>query len=212
MIKNLPFYKNDFDGSRCVPVCGKIVLEHFLGKKYSLDLLDKLMKRKPNMWTYTAQLVNVLHKEGLNVRYYSKFDLKPFLEGEPFFRKHFGKDAETILKYTDLPVVLEAIEKILYSDIFEKRELSISEIEENLMKGNIPIVVIDNNKISGKEGNFQGHVVVVTGFDEENIYFHESGPTNPTPNKKVKKETFIEAMNANGTDNDCVIVFKKSSS
>ena len=143
------------------------------------------------------------------MRYYSKFSLEPFLEGETFFRKHFGKDADIILKYTDLPVVLDAIKNIIELDVFEKRKLSIVEIEEEIKKGNVPIVVIDNNKIYGRQGDFQGHVVTITGFDKENVYFHESGPTNPTPNKKIKKEIMVEAMNANGADNDCVIVFGK---
>ncbi|MBU2576496.1 MAG: peptidase C39 family protein [Nanoarchaeota archaeon] len=209
MIVDLPFYENDADGNRCVPICGKIVLEHFLGKKYSSDKLDDLMGRKSGMWTYISQLVKVLHNEGLDVKYYSKFDLEPILEGEPFLRRHYGKDAEVILKHTDLPVVLDATKKVLGFEVFEKGEPSMNQIEEQLEQGHIPIVVIDNNKISGKKGDFQGHVVVITGFDEENVYFHESGPRNLTPNKKVNKELFVSAMNANGTDNDCVIVFGK---
>ena len=51
--------------------------------------------------------------------------------------------------------------------------------------------------------------MVVSGFDDEYIYFHQSGPTSPTPNEKVKKGVFVEAMDANGTDNDCVVVFGK---
>ena len=112
MIIDLPFYENDADGNRCVQVCGKIVLEHFLGKDYSLDELDELMGRKSGMWTYTSQLVGVLFDLGLDVRYYSKGALEPFLEGEPFIRKHFGKDAEKMLRFTDVPVVVESIRKV----------------------------------------------------------------------------------------------------
>ena len=37
------------------------------------------------------------------------------------------------------------------------------------------IILIDHNKISKKDNSYQGHFVVVTGFDAKYIYFHESG-------------------------------------
>lgn len=187
----------------------KSVLKYFLNKDFSLEELDKLTGRKENLSTWTTQGVAVLHDLGLKVKYYSKSDLKPFLEGEPFIRKHFGKDAEKILKSTDIPVLLESIKIVLKYNIFEIKKLSFKDIENHIKQGHILVILIDNNKIVGKEGFYQGHFVVVTGFDDENIFYHDSGPKNPEANKKVKKKVFEEAMNANGTDNDCIIVLGK---
>jgi len=174
-----------------------------------LDELDKLTGRKENFWTYTPQIVSVLYDLGLNLKFYSKEDLEPFLEGESFIRKHFGKDADKILKFTDIPILVRAIKKLLNYNIFEKRVLSLEEIEKHIKQGHVPMVIIDYNKIIRKKDFYQGHFVIVTGFDEEYIYYHESGPKNAEPNKKVRKEIFKDAINANGTDNDCVIVFGK---
>ena len=209
MILKIPFYENNGDGNQCMQVGMKCVLKYFLDKDFPLIELDKLTGRKENLWTYTSQIVSVLYDLGLDLKFYSKEDLEPFLEGEPFIRKHFGKDADKILKFTDVPTVVKATEKLLNYNIFEKRILPIDEIQEHLKKGNVPMVLIDYNKIIRKNDLYQGHFVVITGFDEEHIYFHESGPTNAGPNKKVKKEFFEEAINANGTDNDCVIVYGK---
>ena len=93
-------------------------------------------------------------------------------------------------------------------NIFERRKISISEIEKLVGEEHLVLCAIDNNKISMESG-YRGHAVVVTGFDDENIYYHDSGPRNPEANKRVKKNLFAEAMNANGTDNDCVVVFGK---
>jgi hypothetical protein len=209
MIQKIPFYENNGDGNQCMQVAMKCVLKHFLDKEFSLDELDKLTGRKKNLWTYTPQIVSALYDIGLDVKLYSKEDLEPFLEGEPFFRKHYGKDADKILQYTDVPTVVKSTQTLISKNIFKKRILSLKEILNNLNKGYIPMVLIDYNKITRKDGFYQGHFVIITGFDDENIYFHESGPTNPEPNKKVKKEFFKEAINANGTDNDCVIVYGK---
>lgn len=209
MLINIPFYENNEDGNQCLQVAMKSVLKYFFDKEYSLNELDKLTGRKAGFWTWTPQIVTVLHDLGLKVEYYSKTDLKPFLEGEAFIRKHFGKDAEKILKYTDLPVVLKSITKVLDYNVFKKEKLTIEDIEAHLKQGHIPMATIDHNKISGKKGLYQGHFVVITGFDEDHIFYHESGPENAERNKKVSKLTFLEAFNANGTDNDLVIVYGK---
>ncbi|RJQ15689.1 hypothetical protein C4573_06045 [Candidatus Woesearchaeota archaeon] len=209
MMLNIPFYKNDGDGSQCMQVAMKIVLKHFLNKDFALEELDKLTRRKANRWTSTVQIASVLQDLGLNVKYYSKEDLEPYLEGEPFIRKHFGKDAEKILSRIDVPVMVKATKKLLKYAIFEKKALSLKEIEQHLQQDHIPMVLIDYNKIIQKKDFYQGHFVVLTGFDDQYVYYHESGPNNPEANKKVKKELFKEACNANGTDNDCIIVYGK---
>ena len=113
------------------------------------------------------------------------------------------------MKFTDLPVLINSIDKLINKNIFEKRILSLSEIEKHILKGHVPIVLIDNNKVSGKRDLYQGHYVVLTGFNDNDIYYHDSGPTDALPNKKVPRERFIEAFNANGTDNDVIIVYGK---
>ena len=209
MIISVPFYENKGDGKQCMQITMKSVLKHFLNKDFSLEELDKLTGRKAGFWTSTSQVATGLQDLCLKVKHYSKSDLEPYLQGEPFILKQFGKDAEKILKYTDMPVFLESITRLIKYDIFEKRKLSFDEIEDHIKQGHIPLILIDYNKMTGKKDLYQGHFVVVTGFDDQNVFYHESGPTNPEANKKMLKSIFIEAWNANGTDNDTVIVYGK---
>ena len=141
--------------------------------------------------------------------YYSKTSQKSFLEGEPFIRKHFGKDAEKILENSDLPALIDSIKKLMKHDIFEQRTVDFDEIESALDKGHVPLVMIDWNVLYGKQGYYEGHFVVVTGYDGKSVFYHESGPSDPEANKKAPRSAFIEACNANGTDNDVVMVFGK---
>ncbi|MEA3248594.1 MAG: peptidase C39 family protein [Nanoarchaeota archaeon] len=209
MMLDVPFYENDGDGNQCLQVAGKCIIKYFLGKEYSLEDLDKLTGRKRNHWTYTPQIASVLYDVGLRIKFYSKEDLEPFLDGEKFYREHYGKDADKILEFTDIQVVTKSIEKLLDYNIFEKKKISISSLEKYIESGSVPLVLIDNNKIVGREDSYRGHAVVITGFDDKHIYYHDSGPSNPTPNKKVDKKLFVNAMNANGTDNDCIVVSGK---
>ncbi|MFB6246638.1 MAG: hypothetical protein ABEI74_03545 [Candidatus Pacearchaeota archaeon] len=206
---SVPFYENRGDGSQCMQVAMKSVLKHFLDRDFSLEELDKLTGRKSELWTWIFQVVTALYDLGLKVKYYAKSDLEPFLEGEPFIRRNFGKDSEKIIKFGDIPALIESVKKLLNYDIFEKRKLSFDEIEYHIEQGHVPLLLIDHNKIVGKESQYQGHLVVVTGFDNQNVFYHESGPKNPKANKKVPKSTFIDAWNANGTGNSAVIVYGK---
>ena len=107
MMLEIPFCKNSGDGKQCMQAAMQCVLKYFLNKDYSLGELDKLTKRKAGLWTWISQMALALHDLGLDIKLYSKTDLEPFLEGEPFIRKHFGADAGKILKFADLPVAIE---------------------------------------------------------------------------------------------------------
>lgn len=187
-------------------------LDFFLYKKFSLKELDKLTGRKKDFWTWTSQIVPVLHDLGLKVRYFSNSDLEPFLNGERYFKEHFGQDADKILKFTDMPKVLKSIRTLIKYDLFEKKKITLEDIENYLNKGYLSLVLVDHNILMGKNDLYQGHMVVVTGFTNSYIYYHESGPERPTLNKRVKRQTFYRAMTANGTDNDVVVVFGKRDS
>lgn len=205
----VPFYENSGDGSQCMQVAMQCVLKYFLDKDISLDLLDTLTHREKDMRTWTSQIVTVLYDLWLDLRYFSKEDIRPFLEWEPFIRRHFAADADKILQYTDVPVLVESVDHLMKYDIFEKRCVDREEIQDHIDEWHIPLMLIDYNYLSGAEWAYQWHFVVVTWYDEEHILYHESWPKNPEANKKIAKKLFIDAWNANGTDNDLVVVYGK---
>lgn len=207
MILELPFYENNGDGEQCFQVAMQIVIKYFLDKEYTLEELDQLLKRKHGKWIWAVQVVTCLYNIGLNVKYYLGDPLESFLEGEKYIRERYGKNSEKILEKSDLQVIISSIKNILDYELFEKRVLSLPDIESLIERGFIPIVLIDYNVIIDKEGAYQGHALVVTGFDDEHIYCHESGPDNPTPNKKIPKDLFIKAWGGEGADNATVVVF-----
>ncbi|MDD4353907.1 MAG: peptidase C39 family protein, partial [Candidatus Nanoarchaeia archaeon] len=140
--------------------------------------------------------------------YYSIDELEPFLKGLPYFYEKYGEDAEIIIKKTDLPVLLDSIKKLKKHDLFINKKFEFSKISDELLKGNIVIVIINTKILEGLKG-YNGHFVVITGIDDENVFYHDSGPKNPTPNKKVKRALFESAWNDKNTGNDVLIVRKK---
>ena len=207
---DIPFHANDGDGKQCFQAAMRMVLEFYLGKDHSLRELDKLTRRKQGLWTYTPQAATALHNLGLDVEFRSKEPLEPFLQGEEFIREHAGEDADHILKHTDVPVVVAATREALERGVFRQGATTVEDLERHLDKEEVPVVLVDYNKLMDKDGPYQGHAVVVTGYDEDNIHYHESGPKSPEPHKEATKEGFQAAMDAKGTDNDCIIVRGRS--
>lgn len=55
-----------------------------------------------------------------------------------------------------------------------------------------------------------GHMVILTGFDQSSIYFHENNPKHSEPNKKLPKEEFCRVwVNPDGTFGDTIATWPK---
>ena len=104
-----------------------------------------------------------------------------------------------------MPILIRSIERLLAQGLFSRQSTSVDDLKDCLEKKHIPLVLVDHNILAQKKGQYQGHMVVVTGHDQGYIYFHDSGPAGVEANKKVDSKIFEKAMQANGTDNDFVV-------
>jgi hypothetical protein len=204
---DIPFFKNDRDGDQCMQVAMKSVIKYYLDQDYSLRELDKLTQRSENQWTWTPQIVASLHKLGLEVQYFSTIDAQRFVDDRSYFFDHYGNSAADFAEVIDLDVVINSITEVVEKDLFENKKVEISEIESAIDKGSTPMLLINWNILAGEDSEYQGHLVVVTGYDEDHLYYHEPGPTDPEPHKKVEKQLFLDAWDQKETDHDVVIVY-----
>lgn len=62
---------------------------------------------------------------------------------------------------------------------------------------------------NNKDG-YIGHSVIVTGFDDESIWFHDPGMP-PEKNRKVSQQIFQEAMTSFGDEIDAIKLITKLS-
>lgn len=90
----------------------------------------------------------------------------------------------------------------------EERRPSIDEIEVALNEDAVPIVVVDWGKIRGTT-DFLPHFVIVTGIDDGQVAVHHVGPWRPKAHKLVPEALFLEAWEAEGTDMDTLILYRR---
>lgn len=212
-ILEIPFKIAYGDSNACYPAAMQSVLAYFYpDKEYSLESLDKLMKRSKNKWTFTTQVAAALYEEGLELKYYSDDSLSVTESREAllkFFKDVHRGDWEKYLKLVDIDSVVESTQKCMKYGIFEKRILKSEEIEKFITKGFAVMVLIDHAVLMQKNVGYTGHFVVLTGFDDQNFYYHENFEANAMANKSATKERFLDAWNQQKTGRDTVVVFGK---
>lgn len=207
---DVPFSPNPKKNDKeCLTVSCWSLISYFTEKEISFDEIDALLHRKKGYWTYTTQLVTMLHELGLDVKYFSSEDPTPFLEGESYIRDHFPEKAENIIAHTNVPVLISSIAHLIQHKLFQKKVLDAEEMEIHLQQGHGIILFVDGTTILDNLGSFQKQAIVLTGYDKLNFFFHHSGADFPTPHMIVPKKRLLDAWNAPGTDHDVIIVYGK---
>lgn len=205
---NVPFYQQP-DKNGCVMASLKMALEYF-GEKYSWEKLNQMTEREEGRWADLNSAIVKLKEKGWNVKTFTLFDSKRFVsEGLNYLYEIYGKEIteQVYIPCYPFKTAKKAHAEMVKLKIVEMKSLSFKEIENFIKDGFIIMVTINSRIMAGKPG-YMGHVVIITGFDDKNVWYHESSFDNPQPNKKVDKDLFIKAHEDRGTDNE-VIVLKK---
>ena len=142
--------------------------------------------------------------EGLDAYYYSTTPYTDILEkGEDLMISYYGdQDGRIMIEHTDFAALYSSIRSLNSSGRYFDEKLDFDIIEQEFKKGSMIMMLIDSNALIRREP-YSGHFVTITEIAKDNVIFHD---TSGTPNRVVSKEDFLRAWNANGTDNDVIII------
>ena len=199
---NIDFYQQK--GPSCVPAQVLMALKYYYPEgDYNLEMIDEMIGRKADKWTWFSQALPVLVNEGLDAYYYS---MTPYEDLTPEFVIEFygDEDGEVINRVTDWEELNKSIEYLKTTDSYEFEQLEWEEVENAFFNGNIILMIIDINVAKGNDDlPYAGHGVIITKINETDVVFHNS---QGIPNTVITKEKFVEAWNAPGTDNDIILI------
>ena len=195
---DVPFHKSIKD-TDCGPMVLKMALE-YLGEKHSFEELSKLERQLDTGMVWSVGIVRATKKLGFNVKFISTTNFS-YEEDIDYYNKYANSKSMLVLK--------ELQEEIKELGInVEEKDLQLSELLAYVSKDSVPIVLLNWYVIAGKEG-YNGHFVPVVGYDQENVYIHNSGLANAQAYLPIKKELFLKAWESKGTDKDTIIISKK---
>lgn len=201
-----PFYKNH--GHRCAQAAIKSVIEARLPKKQiPFKELDKLTLHQEPEITLPAQIAYGLHRLGIPFEYCVKpngLTLASSPASLDYFKQHYG---DKLISNINMASLNRSIEGLRGNEgvIEIQNKPSIKELEEIIREGKIPICLVNWDIFNKKPNTFSGHYIIPTGFEKDNIIYHDSGPHEAAPNKKVAKEIFQKAWELSLIDHDLII-------
>lgn len=206
----VPFRVAIGDPDRCYEAAMQsVLLYYYPDSAITLDELDRLVGRKPGFWTWTCQLVPVMDHLGVSVEYFSEDDLVMQSTKENLIKLleqtyRAPGEFERVLAKTEVAVVTARARECLESGLYLRRRLTWNEIETRMENGQIPMILLDYNILVSRPGPYQGHFVVVTGFDERSVFYHENSEKIAQADRTVPKADFVRAWDLNTTGRDVV--------
>ena len=196
MILKVPFFKQT-NPLNCGPTALKMVLAYF-GENLRIEFLEAKMGMNEGKGTSTIQIATAAASLGYKTDFYSKH----ILFNEENLKHEFYQKYNNINLEQSKKLVEDA--KAAGVNI-QERVLSLEDLLNFLKKDCVPIILLDWNILKGRKG-YLGHFTPIVGYDEQNVYIHNSGLDDAQEFMPVPKKIFDEARKAEGTDEDVVVV------
>jgi hypothetical protein len=187
-----------------------MVLKYFFPEKdFTFEELDKISDKKKDKWSWVSSAAIALKNMKLEVKHYSIFDYNDFIKnGSDYIRKNYEKEvSEKMIKLSNIKSEVENAKKMVKENIFELKGLSFEDIE-SLFKQKYMIILLINCDIINNEPGYDGHYVILTGIDDDNVFIHDPGIENGSPNRKVNRDLFIKAWRYPEKENDIILIKK----
>lgn len=199
----VPFIAQAAGSFDCGPVCVQMAMRYF-GEDLSLDEIQHSADPDKSGNTWTIGLAKAAAELGCRTEFWTaSLGMNPEHFDMEFYRNVTDGPQSSASKIERLAADCRA----LGVDLHERR-IPLKELLSHITADTIAIVLLDWNRIRGKEG-YHGHFVVVVGYDGTHVLIHNPGPTDPTPYQAIPYAAFDEARKAKGTDEDVVFISGK---
>ena len=213
MLTDIPFFKNP-SNTHCWQASMKMILAHaFPDREYSWEELEIASNKKEGYGTWP--MAGCLHfsENGFDVLLIEKdFDYYAIGQGlVKYLTEAFPKkEAEYMIATTDVPS--EEFHARNFAQAMDdgfvqlkNRDVTACDFKEHLSKGHYIIQWVDQERLGDKD-KMEGHYVVITGVNEDNIMFHDCACS---ANRQMSSEKFMNACLNGETTGGTYIFIKK---
>lgn len=161
-------------GYECGQACASMMIKYFYpGFLPNFDEINKIIHHQPGKNTFPAQNVILLDHYGIKAKVFSSDSFSTTNEDPNIFHKWFGDEYAQQIKYVDIPSFNWMHKKARKLGLCENRQTSLANILELVKEKSLVSIVVDWHRLKNKHGSFQGHFVVISGFDSEDVFIHD---------------------------------------
>ena len=183
---NVPFFSNTSDNTHCFQAGIKMVLKHFEPEQdYSLEELDRLSAKKEGLWTWPTAMTLSLYNMGYEVIAWEDFDYPSFIDNpEQYLFKKCGKEvAKEQISHSDLVQEKWFMQEFMKVGTWKRVIPTQQNIKKFLREGFLVCCNVNAKTLNHKKG-YEGHFVIVIGWDDDGIILHDPG-LPPRKNRHV---------------------------
>jgi hypothetical protein len=196
---SIPFYLNH--SHKCAQTAMKSVLKVVLPERdFSYKELDELVDYCEGKIVFPCQIAAGFLEIGIDFDYYVRNGgLNQIIDEniKEYIQKFYGKNCHELLGTFDIDTLKDSARKVLDSGKFVEltKRPSVEYLVKLLESKSIPICLINYDTFVGRENKFKGHYLIITGFDNDEIIYHDTGPKGAGANKRVSESHFEQAWN-----------------
>lgn len=201
----VPFYSSwkteNTGGVHCIEMSLKMILGYFEpDKEYPLEALEKITNKKPEKASWEMAYSIWFYDHNYDFKRYSMFDYGAFKkDGIEYIRKQYGNEvAEWQLSNSDIEEAQSMTDEFLKKATIIPKKPTITDIIESMNNGYLVRAAVDSGYLNDS-GVYVGHSVVVVGYDDQNILFHDPGPPG-IESRRCSYEDFQIAMDKFGSE------------
>ncbi len=191
---NVPFIENP--NTRCVPACFGMGLAYFSPEKqYSMKDLEEFCGYKEGHGTWKAVAMLNLSKLGYQVHWIEQFDYDKFAADPRAYLRSILDDEtyENQIANTDLELEAKRMQEYIDKRLpLENRQATNEDIKHFIDDGWLIHLEVNASTLNGRK-EYDGHSVLVIGYDEEGAILHNPDSHGNKPNQYVSWELLNQA-------------------
>ncbi len=202
--QEIPFIPDDGDGAQCGQACLRMTIQWLGTKDIDWKEANRLCLRQAHEMTWPTQITYALEQLNISYRYYTMTSKEPLTGTREEWKKAFGAEIIDALSEDNE----QRIRKTVQESCIQEQEVEIIQLKQLIEQNTCCIVLLNWNRIKKKKG-YQGHFVVVTGYDANGFIVHNSGPNKPEAHQHIEQKTFEQAWNTLST-RELILVSKNT--
>lgn len=207
---DIPFYPNHPTpshpgGIHCVEMSLKMILGYFMpSRTFTLEELEVITGKAPEKATWEMAMTIWFVNHGFEIIRLTDFDYGQFQsEGTRYIKRAYGEEAaEWQEKNSDIRKAQQEVAEYIKKVKIIQKKPSVEDIVSKMKDGYLIRVMVDSSVLNDGK-SYEGHSVVVNGFDDNFISFHDPG-LPPLKNRRVSYSLFQAAMDSFGGEIDCI--------
>jgi len=195
LIKNVPFVANTPDDTHCLQAAYMSIAKYF-DPSFSIPMSEwsEATGYEEGLGTWANAGLVWFKEHGYDVKHIEQYDFDAFIKNpRAYMIEHNGEEAGLwAYEHTNIPAEISRIKRLVAANITEQRVPTLDDVKKYIDQGYLVRVGINCRKLDNDEDGFVGHAVVITGYDDTQLTFHDPG-SEPIPNRKATYDEFEAA-------------------